>query len=113
MYILQKSDNRNICIINGYAPQSKRQPSDKYRFYEELENTFRTFKSNYITIILGDFNARLHSRLDTETYLMGPNIFGRGEEFAQRLGPDTLEHREFFTQFCKGNGLCVSNTFCS
>ena len=79
MYVLQKSDIRHICIINGYAPQSKRPPSEKDRFYEELEQTFRTFQSNYITIILGDFNARLHYRLDTEKEIFGPNMFGRGE----------------------------------
>lgn len=111
MCIMQKPATRTLCIIDGYAPQSRRPTAEPYRFYDELENRYNTFNSNCSTILLRDFNARLHVRLYTETSIIGPYTFGRGEAFVQQQAPDTIEHREGFTPLCQGNGLCVTNTF--
>lgn len=85
MYILQHAATRHLCIIDGYAPHTKRPTSETYSFYEAFEHTYNKLTSSYITIILGYVNAILHYRLETDKQLVGPNMFGRGEEYVQQL----------------------------
>ena len=111
MYTTQETTHRHLCIIDGYAPQSNKPTEEKEKFYEELEHLINKFKSTHIIIIMGDFNSRLHYRLEHEKASIAPHVFGRGEEFAQQQSQTIIESRDLFTQLCLGNDLIVTNTF--
>ena len=59
---------------------------------------------------MGDFNARLHYRLESEKDVIGPYIFGKGEDYSNQQSNNTIESREQFVQFCLGNGMIIMNT---
>ena len=59
---------------------------------------------------MGDFNARLHNRLESETYVIGSYIFGKGEDYSNQQSNNTIESRVQFVQFCLGNGMIIMNT---
>ena len=58
----------------------------------------------------GDFNARIHHRYDSELDIMGPNIFGRGREYLERVSLNTKENRDLLVDFCRANMLRILNT---
>ena len=111
MYTIQEATHRNLCIIDGYAPKSNKPTEETKFFYDGLEQLIHRLQSIHIIIIMGDFNSRLHSRLENEKAMVGPHVFGRGEEFAQQQSQTTIESRDLFTQFCLGNELIVTNAF--
>ena len=59
MYTIQETTHRNLCIIDGYAPQSIKATEEKDRPYAELEELIDKFNRTHIVIIMGDFNVRL------------------------------------------------------
>ena len=61
-------------------------------------------------IILGDFNARLHYRAETEKPNIGIHFIGRGKEFAVNAAEGTRQNRELFTQAIREHNLYPMNT---
>ena len=59
---------------------------------------------------MGDFNARLHYRLESEQELIGPYAFGKGEDYDKQQSNNTPERRDQFVQVCLGNGMIIMNT---
>jgi hypothetical protein len=49
----------NITLINIYAPTEDKEEDIKEQFYEELQRTQGKVPKHYVTIILGDMNAKL------------------------------------------------------
>jgi hypothetical protein len=56
-------------------------------------------------IIAGDFNARLHARLDTEANIIGPQTFGKGTQYLEEAHPQQLDNRDRFLSFLTINSL--------
>ena len=92
-------------IIAIYAPVNPtnttfdaRAPSDA--FYASLHSALSSAPSRDMTIILGDFNARVGSRSSQWSSVIGP------------YGPRELnENGEQLLDFCAGHDLIVSNTW--
>lgn len=59
---------------------------------------------------MGDMNTRLQLRKDSEEYVMGKFVFGKGETAMETQSPETAENRELFIEFCVENELVVTNT---
>ncbi|KAK6030034.1 endonuclease/exonuclease/phosphatase family protein [Ostertagia ostertagi] len=66
---LQKLGNRTLKMVQVYAPTITAEDDEIERFYEEIETALK-LKSTY-TIVQGDFNAVVGSRLDDTEYLIG------------------------------------------
>jgi hypothetical protein len=49
----------NIFVLNVHAPTEEKSEDSKDSFYEELEWVFDHFPKYHMTILLGDFNAKL------------------------------------------------------
>ena len=78
--------------------------------YNHIKELINKFSSSHIVMCMGDFNARLHYRLDSEKEALGPYIFGKGEEYVKHQSNNTTESRDQFVQFCLGTGMVVMNT---
>lgn len=50
-----------------------------------------------ITLIIGDFNARLECRTEQDETIMGKRVIGRGEYYLEKTAEDTKENRNNFT----------------
>ena len=107
--ITLKASGRNISFTSAYAPQSLRPLPEKEQFYRDLAKEIEQHKHE-VPIILGDFNARLHYRAETEKPNIGTHLIGRGEEFALNAAEGTRQNRELFTQTLKGHNLYPLNT---
>ena len=57
-------------------------------------------------LVFGDCNARLHAKLDSDPYFIGPHIFGDG-----RANFDTDSNRSLLLELCECCRLIVGNTF--
>ena len=110
MYTTQHTNHKPLCILNGYAPQSLKSLEEKEAFYHQLEQLILKFKTTHIVMCMGDFDARLHYRLESEEDVIGPNIFGKGKEYVQQQSNNTIESRDQFVQFCIGTGMIIMNT---
>ncbi|KAL1446457.1 hypothetical protein WDU94_005636 [Cyamophila willieti] len=85
-------------VIQAYAPTSLSSEEDLETFYSDLKKAMQHTLSNEMTIILGDFNAKLGSGADGK--LIGK--FGLGTR---------NERGELLAQFCKQHEFSVMNTF--
>ena len=62
--ILLSLEDRNICVVNVYAPTEK---SKKDEYFKSLETWIKSNRGNNFPelIIGGDFNCVLNPRIDT------------------------------------------------
>lgn len=58
-YIQIESGNKNLSILNVYAPTEEKEVEEKEIFYDELENAFKRMSRQDIKIVLGDCNAKI------------------------------------------------------
>merc|ERR1712194_578103 len=79
-------------IITAYAPQSKQTEQIKDNFYNQLEKLM-DHKACSPTILVGDFNARLHYRDSGEHPHIGKHFIGRGKTYSQNSSQDTQDNR--------------------
>jgi exonuclease III len=87
-----------LSIINAYAPTSvttRQDPLLTQSFYDTLAATYKEYKTkSYITIIAGDFNAKLGLRQTTHETFMGAHGKGtrnsNGHNLAEFLQNNTL-----------------------
>lgn len=76
IYIMIKLNKRySLQIIQAYSPTSSSQDEDIEQFYEDLTKA-RISEKAYFTIIMGDFNAKIGRRTQTDAPSIGD--FGLG-----------------------------------
>lgn len=91
----------NLNIIQVYAPTSDSNVEEIEQFYGELETILQKIPNREITIIVGDFNAKVGDTKD-DNHLR--HIVGK-------YGIGTRNERgEMLLNFCAGNGLTIMNT---
>ena len=66
---------RNITIVQVYAPMSQADEEDIEKFYAKLQSMIDAINSRDILIIMRDFNAKL-GKAFTTTKLIGPYGLG-------------------------------------
>jgi len=85
-------------IIQVYAPTADSTDVDLEIFYEELSRTYNKLKKNEMTVIMGDFNAKIGKGKVGES--IGPFGLGERNERGDRLGV-----------FAAEENLVILNTF--
>ncbi|XP_050457429.1 craniofacial development protein 2-like [Cataglyphis hispanica] len=92
----------NINIVQIYAPTSETDDTEIETFYVELVNTLGDLSNQEITIIMGDFNAKIGEITEDDDLrtVVGRYCLGERNERGERL----LLH------FCTDNNLFITNT---
>ena len=88
----------NISIVQVYSPTSTADDEEIDSFYHELQETINKIPSKDITIIIGDFNAKVGNDLESNNAI-GKFGLGKANERGERL-----------VDFCNDNELTVTNT---
>ena len=98
------NNNQMLHIISAYAPtldKSEKQPETREKFYSDIDSIIRKHKSRHITIIAGNFNAKIGKHNDNLNHL----IVGKyGKGIPNNNGNHLLN-------FATINNLKITNTF--
>ena len=98
------NNNQMLHIISAYATtldKSEKQPETREKFYSDIDSIIRKHKSRHITIIVGDFNAKIGKHNDNLNHL----IIGKyGKGIPNNNGNHLLN-------FATINNLKITNTF--
>lgn len=88
----------DINIIQIYAPTADKDEELIEEFYDQLRDLMKSIKGNEVTIIMGDFNAKVGN--EPEDGIVGRYGLGTRNDRGDRL-----------VQFCRENKMVVCNTF--
>jgi endonuclease/exonuclease/phosphatase family metal-dependent hydrolase len=89
----------NVNIIQVYAPTAEpRYDNDVEDFYESLSSTMKSLKKSDVSLVIGDFNAKVGS--GRRSYIIGDYGLGDGNHRGERL-----------YEFCQDMNMVVSNTW--
>ena len=104
---------RCLFIVTGHAPRSRRPEQERVTFWDEMTKVVDRYQTKGPTLLIGDFNARIHGRRQGEHEVIGPHIFGMGIDYVIRQvweqGGRT--NREMMVELCMAHGLRVMNTW--
>ena len=93
-----KGPQRDLNIIQVYAPTEAAQNEEINEYYGKLEETRRKCKTNEILVVMGDLNAKVGKIRDGNT--VGP--FGLGVR---------NECGDLWVDWCRNNKLIIANTW--
>ena len=85
-------------IIQVYAPTTDKEDDEVEEFYAELDDIFKSIKNSDITVVMGDFNAKV-GKDKVEAVTGG---FGLGERNSRG---------DRMVEFCQVRDLMIANTF--
>ena len=88
----------DINIVQVYAPTAGHDDEDIEEFYEGVDCALKQCKSHELTIVMGDWNAKVGQGRDGET--VGPWGLGVRNERGQK-----------FTEWCQENNQVILNTW--
>ncbi|XP_039278804.1 craniofacial development protein 2-like [Nilaparvata lugens] len=98
MMLQIKTCTGHLNIIQIYAPTADSEEVEVKEFYAELETIIASTKKSDVTIVMGDFNAKVgKDKVEAQT-----GGFGLGER---------NERGERLIQFCQEKDLMVANTY--
>ena len=86
----------NMNIIQVYAPTSSSSEEAVEKFYEDIETAKKQSKSQEVTIIMGDFNAKIGNKCEGITV----GSYGLGER---------NDRGEKLVEWCKSNKFMIAN----
>ncbi|XP_067130454.1 craniofacial development protein 2-like [Centruroides vittatus] len=97
--LLQLAGNKiNLNLLQVYAPTADKDDQEIELFYDQLSNTLKPLKKHDITVILGDFNAKVdQGKLQN---IVGEHGLGTRNERGDRL-----------IQFCQEAKCSIANTW--
>ena len=91
---------KNITIIQVYAPMSDHDDQELEEFYEQVENTIKKVPKKDITIVQGDFNAKV-----------GPDAYKDWRGTIGQYGTgETNERGLRLLEFASSQRLTIANT---
>ena len=99
MVVILNARPKNITLVQAYAPTATAEEEISETFYEELERVTKKIPQGDITMMMGDFNAKVGRQ-----HITGPAVgpYGLGE--ANDAG-------ERFREFCEEQELVLFNTW--
>ena len=86
----------NILVI--YAPTAEAEEEEINKFYRSLDEMMKSCKSDEVTIVMGDFNAKVGEQRDGKT--VGPYGLGKRNDRGDKL-----------VDWCNENKMFISNTW--
>ena len=86
-------------IIQCYAPTNDKDEEIKEDFYQRLQTIIDRFSQKDLTILMGDFNAKV-----------GDNNSGHEEVMGKHGLGEMNENGEFFTELCSANKMVIGGT---
>ena len=72
-----------LLMTSAYSPHAGMPGNERRQFYTALDRLHTQHGKAKCYFIAGDFNARIHARMDGEEYILGPHIFGRGRQYLE------------------------------
>lgn len=99
-----------VKIINAYAPTAEALPEDKDTFYDALTDITGRHLQHKKTIILGDFNARVHKRVDESEEGIGMHTFAREDPRLNTQSEEAADNRHRFIGYLQAFELLALNT---
>ena len=94
-----RSQTAKLSVVMSYAPTEASDPQVKDTFYNQLQAVLDGIPSSNMTIILGDMNAKVGSRLTGDNDVVG--TYGVGIQYDNVTG---------FVDLCQRNGLVIGGT---
>ena len=88
-----------LYIIRCYAPTNDKDEGTKYDFYKKLQTVLDKMKEKEVTILMGDFNAKIWSHSIGHEEVMGTHGIG-----------EMNENGEMFAEFCSVNILIIGGS---
>ncbi len=85
---MNKRPSSKVHLVSCYAPTRAASREVKEAFFQELENIISSIPPEEMYIILGDFNARVGSRVSAEeewSSVRGPHGFGDTNDSGKEL----------------------------
>ncbi|XP_071578112.1 craniofacial development protein 2-like [Temnothorax nylanderi] len=98
MMLKLQTEHRALNVIQVYAPTNDKTDAEMEEFYSKIEEAMRLTKRGELTMVIGDFNAKVGSGTEEDT----AGRYGLGE---RNTRGDRL------VQFCVENNLLIANTF--
>ena len=98
MLVKLKGKPFDISIIQVYAPTADKSEEEHEQFYNDLEMAKSQCKSQYIVIVMGDFNAKVGDEIYEDT--VGPHGLGNRNERGEKL-----------IEWAKSHGRIIGNTW--
>jgi len=104
---------RALTVVSVYIPQSQRPEEERVQVFDSLREIMEAAERKGPTLILGDFNARIHGRRSGEAQVLGPHIFGAGVSHLIRpeRGYGEKSNRDLMVELCGGGEYLVANTW--
>ncbi|XP_072947691.1 uncharacterized protein [Epargyreus clarus] len=99
MKINTKPCRMNLIVV--YAPTAVSPENEIEGFYQDLEDTLKSFPKREITLLMGDLNAKVGSTTCDDHLRDVVGKFGLGER---------NDRGEMWLQFCTENALTIMNT---
>ena len=100
IYVMMRINKRySLQVVQIYAPTSSAKDEDVEKLYEDVSKARKAEKSN-LTVIMGDFNAKVGQKSTTDLNYIGSFGLGRRNERGQ-----------MFADFLHSEGLFCMNTF--
>ena len=90
---------QNMSLIQVYAPTNEAKDEDKEAFYHQLQTVYNRTPRRDVTLVMGDFNAKIGSDNANRENVMGK--YGLGS---------MNENGEIFSDFCVSNELIIGGT---
>lgn len=94
-----KANNIKVSIIQCYAPTNDAEETRKEEFYSELQNVLDKERPKDITIVMGDFNAKI-----------GPDNTGYENVMDKHDLGEMNENGELFADLCALNELVIGGS---
>jgi exonuclease III len=95
-----KSQGPDLVVIQVYAPTSDHGDEEVEDFYANVQSALEKTSKGDLSVVLGDFNAKVGQERTNWPSILGPHGYGNTNERGERL-----------LQFCTINKLCITNTW--
>ncbi|XP_067207872.1 craniofacial development protein 2-like [Linepithema humile] len=95
-----RTKNRNVTIIQCYAPTEATDDNGKDHFYNQLQSTIAAVHRKDVRIVMGDFNGKIGSNNNNLTEIMG----------FHGLGETRSNNGERLIDLCMANHLFIGGT---
>ncbi|XP_018405972.1 PREDICTED: craniofacial development protein 2-like [Cyphomyrmex costatus] len=95
-----RAKNRNITIIQCYAPTEIADDSEKDHFYNQLQSTIASAHKRDIKLVMGDFNGKIGNNNNNLDEIMGRHGLGKARN----------NNDERLIDLCMANRLFIGST---